>query len=209
MESIKRVDGGKGKVEMLQIDTIRPILEDAKVLARYRIYNGLIVPTLYHNPEGIHGMSHVRRTLMLALLMAYLEKLSDQQTRILAYASVYHDIGRENDEKDDYHGYVSYQKVTVQGLLLSLADKEVRIVKELIERHAIDDTQAFALETVTEDIRDEVRFLLSYFKDADNLDRVRIHDLNIAYLRTEIARQMPLLAQQLLVGFSEILGCQG
>jgi len=191
---------------ILELDMIRQILQSATMLARYHKYNALIVPTLYHNPDGIHGVSHVQRTLLLALLMAYLDKLSDQQTRILAYASVYHDIGREHDGKDDYHGYDSYEKATEQGLLSRLPDQEICIVKELIERHAIDDTLAFSLEKVAEDIRDEVRLLLRYFKDADNLDRVRIHDLNIDYLRTDIARQMPLVAQQLLVGFSEIMG---
>lgn len=203
---MKRANREPGKVQILQLDTIRPILRDTKMLARYHKYNALILPILYHNPEGIHGISHIRRTLILALLMAYLDKLSDQQTRILAYASVYHDIGRKHDGKDNDHGYESYQKATKQGLLNSLADKEVRIIRELIERHAIDDTLAFSLETVAEDIRDEVRFLLRYFKDSDNLDRVRIHDLNVDYLRTQIARQMTVVAQQLLVGFSEIMG---
>ena len=204
---MKRGDENMRKVEILQLDTIRPILEDTKMVARYHQYNALILPMLYHNPDGIHGVSHIRRTLLLALLMAYLDKLSDQHTRILAYASVYHDIGREHDGRDDDHGYASYQKVTVQALLNNLVDTEVRIIKELIERHAIDDTLAFSLEMVAEDIRSEVRFLLSYFKDADNLDRVRIYDLNVDYLRTDIARQMTLVAQQLLVvGVSEIMG---
>lgn len=193
------------RLPLLQIDTIRLILQDVNILARYQKYNQLIVPCLYHHAEGIHGVGHIRRTLLLALLMAYIDKVSDQQTRILAYASVYHDIGRKHDGKDEYHGYVSYQKATEQGLLCGLEAKEVRIIKELIERHAIDDSRAFSLESVDEDIREEVWFLLRYFKDADGLDRVRIHDLNISYLRTEIARQMPLVAQYLLVAFSEIM----
>jgi len=192
------VDEEKRKVEMLEIETIRPILQDAGMLARYHKYNQLILPISYHKPEGIHGVSHVRRTLFLALLMAYLDKLSAQHTRILAYASIYHDIGRENDGADEYHGYDSYQKVIEQGFLSRLADKEVGIIKELIERHAVHDAHAFSLEAIDGDIRDEVGFLLRYFKDADGLDRVRIHDLNVAYLRTEIARKMPLVAQQLL-----------
>lgn len=186
------------KVDIFQMATIRPILEDAKMVAMYHNYNGLISPSLYHNPEGIHGVSHIRRTLLLGLLLAYLAELSAQHTRILAYASVYHDIGRENDGADEYHGYVSYQKAIEKDLLSGLEDKEVRIIKEIIERHAIDDREAFCLDGVNEDIRDEVRDLLRYFKDADGLDRVRIHDLNVMYLRTEIARKMPLVAQQLL-----------
>lgn len=183
---------------MLQSDTIQPILQNIKMMARYHNYNKLVVPILYHNPEGIHGVCHVRRTLLLSLLMAYLDELSAKHTRILAYASVYHDIGRENDGADEYHGYVSYQKVIEQGLLNRLEGKEVRIIKELIERHAINDSEAFSFEAVDKDIRDEVCLLLRYFKDADGLDRVRIHDLNVEYLRTETARKMPLVAQNLL-----------
>ena len=182
----------------MELDTIRQIFKDTKTLARYHKYNQLIVPHFYHHPDGIHGMSHVRRTLIFLLVLAYLDKLSDEHTRILAYASVYHDIGRQNDGADQYHGYDSYQKVIELGLLDTLQDNEVCLIKELIERHAIHDIDAFSLETIDEDIRDEVRFLLRYFKDADGLDRVRIHDLNVAYLRTEIARKMPLVAQQLL-----------
>lgn len=40
--------------------------------------------------------------------------------------------------------------------------------------------------------------MLSYFKDADGLDRVRLGDLNVDYLRTDIAKKMPLIAQRLL-----------
>ena len=47
-------------------------------------------------------------------------------------------------------------------------------------------------------MRDEVQFLLQYFKDADGLDRVRLGDLNTKYLRTETAKRMTLVAQQIL-----------
>ena len=182
----------------MELDTIRQIFKDTETLVMYHKYNQLIVPHLYHNPDGIHGMSHVRRTLILSLAMAYIDKLSATHTRVLAYASVYHDIGRVNDGADQYHGYDSYQKVVEHGLLKGLQDKEVRLIKELIERHAVHDIHGFSLATIEEDLRDEVRFLLRYFKDADGLDRVRIHDLNVTYLRTEIASKIPLAAQQLL-----------
>ena len=195
---MKKSNEGQREVVILELETIRKIFKDTTILATYHKYNRLIVPHLYHNAYGIHGMSHVRRTLILSLVIAYLDKLSAKRTRILAYASVYHDIGRDNDGADQYHGYDSYQKVIEHDLLNTLPDKEVCLIKELIERHAIHDEDAFSLETINEDIRDEVRFLLRYFKDADGLDRVRIHDLDVTYLRTEIARQLPLVAQQLL-----------
>ena len=83
-------------------------------------------------------------------------------------------------------------------MLDSQETSDVCLVKELIERHAISDPRAFSLETINEGMRKEVRFLLRYFKDADGLDRVRLGDLNVDYLRTGIARKMPLVAQKLL-----------
>ena len=91
----KLTESGDAEVPVvLQVDAVRLILQDTALMARYEKYNQLIAPQLYNNAEGIHGVSHVRRTLVLTLLMFYMDKLSDQQTQLLAYASVYHDIGR-------------------------------------------------------------------------------------------------------------------
>lgn len=182
----------------LQFETVLPLIQSPEFIAAYKNYDYFILPTLYNSPNGIHGVNHVRRTLLLSLLMASFDKLSIRHTRILAYASVYHDIGRTHDGVDDYHGYASYQKALEQGLLDSQETSDVCLVKELIERHAISDPRAFSLETINEGMRKEVRFLLRYFKDADGLDRVRLGDLNVDYLRTGIARKMPLVAQKLL-----------
>ena len=79
----------------------------------------------------------------------------------------------------------------------------------VIERHAISDRHAFDFESLKEPTKDEVSFLLRYFKDADGLDRVRLGDLNVKYLRTDAARKMPIVAKRLLTDgksiFSEIV----
>lgn len=191
---------------VLQFENVLPLIQSPDFMAAYKNYDYFILPTLYHRPNGIHGLGHVRRTLLLSLLMADFDKLSARHTRILAYASVYHDIGRTHDGVDDYHGYASYQKVLEQGLLNSQDASEVYLVKELIERHAISDNRAFSLETINEGMRAEVRFLLRCFKDADGLDRVRLGDLNVDYLRTDVARKMPLVAQNLLESGGENAG---
>ncbi len=183
---------------ILQFKNISPYIQSPEFMAAYKNYDFFILPTLYHSPNGIHGIGHVRRTLLLSLIMAYFDKLSARHTKILAYASVYHDIGRTHDGVDDYHGYASYQKVLEHGLLNNHEANEVYAIKELIERHAISDKKAFSFETLDEDKRDEVQFLLRYFKDADGLDRVRLGDLNAKYLRTDTAKRMTLVAQQIL-----------
>ena len=183
---------------IMQFKAVLPIIQDPSFIAKYKEYDKLIVPDLYHRPSGIHGVGHVRRTLLLSLLMSDFDKLSIQHTLILAYASVYHDIGRTHDGVDDYHGYASYQKVLEHGLLNNHEANEVYAIKELIERHAISDKKAFSFETLDDGKWDEVQFLLQYFKDADGLDRVRLGDLNAKYLRTGTAKRMTLVAQQIL-----------
>ena len=184
--------------DIMQFQAVLPIIRNANFIAKYKEYDKLIVPDLYHRPSGIHGVGHVRRTLLLSLLMSDFDKLSIQHTLILAYASVYHDIGRTHDGVDYYHGYASYEKVLEHGLLNNHEANEVYAIKELIERHAISDKKAFSFETLDEGKRDEVQFLLRYFKDADGLDRVRLGDLNAKYLRTDTAKRLTLVAQQIL-----------
>lgn len=184
--------------DIIQFQAVLPIIRNANFIAKYKEYDKLIVPDLYHRPSGIHGVGHVRRTLLLSLLMAGLDRLSTSYVRILVYASVYHDIGRTHDGVDDYHGYASYQKVLEHRLLNNHEANEVYAIKELIERHAISDKKAFSFETLDEAKRDEVQFLLRYFKDADGLDRVRLGDLNAKYLRTDTAKRLTLVAQQIL-----------
>ena len=184
--------------DIMQFQAVLPIIRNANFIAKYKEYDKLIVPDLYHRPSGIHGVGHVRRTLLLSLLMSDFDKLSIQHTLILAYASVYHDIGRTHDGVDYYHGYASYEKVLEHGLLNNHEANEVYTIKELIERHAISDKKAFSFETLDEAKRDEVQFLLRYFKDADGLDRVRLGDLNAKYLRTDTAKRLTLVAQQIL-----------
>ena len=184
--------------DIMQFQAVLPIIRNANFIAKYKEYDKLIVPDLYHRPSGIHGVGHVRRTLLLSLLMSDFDKLSIQHTLILAYASVYHDIGRTHDGVDYYHGYASYEKVLEHGLLNNHEANEVYTIQELIERHAISDKKAFSFETLDEAKRDEVQFLLRYFKDADGLDRVRLGDLNAKYLRTDTAKRLTLVAQQIL-----------
>ncbi len=201
----KRCERGTGASGALAAGAVLPLLQEDAMAASFRKYERLISPALYHNPNGVHGVGHIRRTLLLSLLMARMDNLSEQHTRILAYASVYHDIGRTHDGVDDYHGYASYQKVMTQSLLSHVETSEVSIIKELIERHAINDHQAFSMDSLEEPLKSEVCFLLRYFKDADGLDRVRLGDLKAKYLRTDIARGMPIVAQQLLENGTEFL----
>ncbi|WCK57651.1 hypothetical protein PP175_26820 (plasmid) [Aneurinibacillus sp. Ricciae_BoGa-3] len=155
----------------------------------------------FHKPEGIHGKRHIKRVLFHALLMSYLDSLSTSDTRILAYASLWHDIGRTHDYEDEGHGMKSVlkmEKLNLKGK--GLTDEDLEIVKFIMIYHAIRDEVGLRKIHQMKKIKDKDRAidLFLRFKDCDSNDRVRLGDLDIRYLRTETGKKQLLVAYQLL-----------
>jgi uncharacterized protein len=144
-------------------------------------------------------MNHARRVLFFAELLAALEDLPETERDILATAAVYHDIGRTNDGVDYEHGYASFIKAEQLGLIHMESAEDYRTVKYLIEEHCIRDKDAFALVMNYELLEPERgKRLLKFFKDSDGLDRVRINDLNPAFLRLPVSQELVQTAWELL-----------
>lgn len=138
-----------------------------------------------------HGKLHSLRVLLHALTLGKLKGLNDYDLHLLAMTSIYHDIGRTNNEIDDLHGLRSRELFERS----EFGDND--IVKFLIEYHCIEDN--IALEALNNsNIEDKVRVkrLFSIFKDADALDRLRfgMKDLDFTYLRNKEAIRMMLFA---------------
>ncbi len=71
-------------------------------------------------------------------------------------------------------------------------DEEINIIEFIMQYHCIGDEESReALDKLAwdDDIADRTWKLYQLFKDADGLDRVRIKDLNVDYLRTEAAQK--------------------
>lgn len=171
---------------------------------RYKYYSKLIIPKYFNNPTGIHGVKHCKRVLYLAMKNSKLNYLDDKDVEILAYASIYHDIGRANDYKDNTHGFKSYEKLLnlgdFKGIEQRLNLEDLNILRFIIEKHNINDTEA------KQSIKDyDIKFidrcfnLYDIFKDCDGLDRVRINDLNMSYLRKETSKELERTAWNLLL----------
>ncbi|MDF2880093.1 MAG: metal dependent phosphohydrolase [Clostridiaceae bacterium] len=172
----------------------------------YNHLKSLINEEWFDRPNGIHGVMHIKRTLFLTLILSYFENLNSLDSDILAYSVLLHDIGRDNDNKDNEHGVKSVKKIEELKLYKSLNmdfifEKEDNlIINYIIKNHAIKDSLGIENVLNEEFIKDKDRAvkLLKLFKDCDNLDRVRISDLNIKYLRSDSAKKMVLIAHQLL-----------
>jgi hypothetical protein len=173
-------------------------MENTGAMSHFKRYSQYIKPDYFRNPSGIHGVGHAQRMLFLAELLGNIENLDDGQRDTLCIAAVYHDIGRIHDGAEHDHGYSSFNKVEKLNLIQNKNYEYYYTVKYLIETHCINDNNAFAL--VTDYALQEpgrAKSLLKFFKDADGLDRVRIHDLNPSMLRLPVSQKFVQLAEEL------------
>jgi len=154
--------------------------------------------------SDFHGLHHSQKVCFFAYLIGKYEKLDNEDMMILMDAARYHDIGRENDNEEDFHGLVSARRI----------DKVVKYdnpinmyyLKAIVEAHNKDDGRNIKVFT---DWSDELsmderklepmlfeRFvkLCDILKDADALDRLRFRNcpavLDEEYLRSEYSKKL-------------------
>lgn len=144
----------------------------------------------------LHGQGHIERVIMLGALIAMGEKFSLRDTRLTLFACSYHDIGRINDRRDDDHGTVSAEGIVSRDLVSIIPDvseDEIAILQAAIATHSMHDSSLEANERkfgVKPEEHERCRRICWCLKDADNMDRVRLNDLDPKYLRHETSRGM-------------------
>lgn len=159
----------------------------------------LFDPALYFDPYGVHGLKHVWRVLFLVYGLSHMLKVDKRDRKLLSLAVQIHDIGRTSDGEDPGHGVEGYKKAVNLSLLPILEDEEIETLRFIVENHCINDGLA-AKQLSLYNINDPNRALrlLSIFKDADGLDRVRISDLDARYLRNTAALELFKVSHDLL-----------
>lgn len=186
------------EIKFLSLADLMPEFQRQGIIKLYRKYCPMIKDKYFHKPEGIHGISHTRRVLLLSLILSWMEGLSETDRDLLCQAAIYHDIGRSNDNFDPRHGRESYQRVLQYGLFNGETEQQ-EIVRFIIENHCISDYKAERLVKDYKVTDPEYLFkLYLVFKDADGLDRIRINDLDVKQLRTLSAHKLLLVARELL-----------
>ena len=150
-------------------------------------------PGLFLHPSTLHGQVHVARVLIHATLLATRLGMDHQRKRL--WASVYlHDIARRHDGVCHEHGARAIRRwaelEAVQALFsrVGIGDSDMEHVVTAVTHHSkpreLDRTHRHWE-------------LTSLLKDADGLDRVRLGDLDVDYLRHEPAKDQVLFAQAL------------
>jgi hypothetical protein len=186
------------EVNLLTLQKLLRRLDEKRLWFLFRQHIAFLKPDYFNNPYGIHGVSHTKRVLFLCLILSFLLKISEDELKCLCLCSVYHDIGRENDNWDQVHGINSVKKGLSLGLFDGLSSKTVGLISYIIENHCIDDKylEKKAWEYNLENPQRALQ-LLKIFKDADGLDRIRISDLDLKRLRHKQAADLILIARQL------------
>jgi len=149
-------------------------------------------------PHSIHGVLHAKRVLLLSLALSHLNNLNKADTDILVRASLYHDIGRTHDGTCYEHGEISFRKGIRLGLFDAKVNEENEVLRYVVVNHCLHDNMAEGLDKYVIADRERAVGLLKLFKDSDGLDRVRINDLDVKYLRCPVSRELVSFAEYLL-----------
>lgn len=150
-------------------------------------------PELFLHPSTLHGQAHVARVMTHATVLAHRLGMAHQRKRL--WAGVYlHDIARHHDGICYEHGaravtrYETLEEVRALFERVGITDADMHVIRTAVTHHCkpqeLDRTHPHW----------ELTALL---KDADGLDRVRLGDLDVRYLRHEGAKEC--------VGFAEAL----
>ena len=152
-----------------------------------RAYKTLDTSVLYQS--RIHGCGHIERTMLLGALISQALELPAHECRMLLLCCSYHDIGRSNDFRDNEHGNVAAKKLMSPAMkpkFRGYSAEDFRIMQAAITLHSISDGE---IDNVAGRYGLEPRSMDRYYrvakclKDSDNLDRVRLGDLDTKHLR--------------------------
>lgn len=135
----------------------------------------------------IHGYAHIERVLIHGAVICMRLNCSPDDIRLILAACAYHDIGRENDLRDDSHGIRSARMITP---LVPFRGESLAIIEAAVEGHSVHDIyqdEIIAKYPIGDTKR--AHFIAKVLKDADALDRVRVNALDPSYLRFDCSRQ--------------------
>lgn len=157
-------------------------------------YEELEVSALFRSRT--HGQGHIERTMLLGALLAQGEQLPPELTELLLLCCAYHDVGRVSDWLDRKHGERSAEKIAKGSLkekFSGFSPEDINLALAAICAHSLSDRDmglVFERCSVPAELEERCTLLSCRLKDADNLDRVRLGDLNPKYLRCPTAKAL-------------------
>lgn len=175
----------RGRIQRLKGWVYYPLLLEA--------YDTLQEEALF--PSAIHGPAHIHRVLLLSALVCQGEGVGEGMVRQVFRAASYHDVGRTFDGYDVDHGARSALRLAE---LTGQTGEALRELQAAVTAHARPDRE---MEAVVASFHPQnlprALELTRLLKDVDNLDRVRLGDLDPRFLRHSSAKDLTGFADRL------------
>ena len=187
----------------------QPLLDRLKAWRMWpelvRTFRELKREELFRSP--VHGEGHIERVILLGALCAMERGLSEKDVRLFLIECCYHDTGRLSDWLDDAHGKRSAFKLE---RITGLTGDDLAMAMAAVEAHSRRDADMNAV-LAGYSLKDPERGaeLARLLKDADGLDRVRLSDLDVSYLRTPEAAGLADFSRWLFEAYNEELKRRG
>lgn len=157
---------------------------------------------LYQSP--VHGVGHTERTMLLGALCAMRAGLDEERTALALDACAYHDVGREDDRYDTSHGYRSSLHI---GELTGRQGYELTVLRAAVTVHSRRDPDFAGTMDSFGLLHDETALTVArVLKDADGLDRVRVNDLDVSYMRLPHSGELEQFAYALYKQYQTMMG---
>jgi hypothetical protein len=166
-----------------QWEVFQPLMDEVQQWSQWDLFlsalERLNTDALY--TSQVHGLGHIERTLLHGAFCAMAEGLQPEDTALLLDACSYHDVGRINDWYDEEHGHRSAERLAE---LTGRTGQELIMLQAAVDAHSRkDDVLEETLRSYSPQDYSRTLLLAQLLKDADGLDRVRIHDLKTSFLR--------------------------
>ncbi len=150
----------------------------------------------------VHGVGHIERVLLHGAFCAMENGLDEEDTRLLLDACSYHDVGRVSDWLDYEHGHRSALRLAA---LTGWTGEPLKLIQAAVDAHSRKDQD---LESTLRSYHpadfDRCKNLAELLKDADGLDRVRIQDLDVRFLRRPGSAARAAFAQYLFDQYPKV-----
>lgn len=177
------------------------IIEDLK-----KYENGIDSKKVYQK-NVFHGLHHSEKVMMFTYLLGKKLNLTEEDLKIVVDAAIYHDMGRENDYEDTFHGYVSslrVREVTRNQEFYKDQEKQ-KMLEAIIDMHSLEDKfyrRTCENHEIEEQEYERFEKLSKILKDADALDRLRFGrkspaSLKEKYLRFDYSKELISLAKDI------------
>lgn len=127
----------------------------------------------FRRDSTLHGATHTKRVHIHAQRLAGELGWARADTRLVLTATLWHDIGRTDDDVDPSHGAKSATRAVELGLPDALEPADADVVLFAIVWHSLMDATAEAAARRLAQPERALR-ILWLLKDADALDRVRL-----------------------------------